>query len=154
MTHSYLLSKYIASIYRNSKNDFNHYIKTFDVRATQSDLLLFIYEHPNYMQKEIAQEMTIDPSLLTRDLRKLVRSDLVIRRTSEFDKRSKQVVLTKKGKQTALQLQKIMANWWDQFFETHPEIDATSFFEELEKVFEALTSPHFGSNERVRNIEN
>lgn len=150
MTHTYLLSKYIASIYRNSKNDFNRYIKTLDVRATQSDLLLFIYEHPNYMQKEIAQEMAIDPSLLTRDLRKLVNSDLVIRKTSISDKRSKQVILTEKGEQTALQLQEIMTSWWDHFFESHPEIDATVFFTEFEKVFEALISTQFDSNERER----
>lgn len=47
MTQPITFNKYIASIYRQSKHDFNEQIAALDLRATTGDLLLFVADHPD-----------------------------------------------------------------------------------------------------------
>ncbi|EGO2851467.1 MarR family transcriptional regulator [Enterococcus faecalis] len=139
MSQFHLISKYIATIYRKSKNDFNQQITHLDVRATQSDILLFIYEHPNFLQKQIAEQMAIDPSLLTRDLRTLEEKDLLLRIADQTDGRAKRIVLTEQGVQLAQRLQQIMDQWWQDFFQKMPELTPEEVMSKLEKVYLHLT---------------
>jgi DNA-binding MarR family transcriptional regulator len=140
----YLLSKYIASIYRESKQQFNHQFTDFDLRATQSDVLLFIHEHPNLMQKEIANGMAMDASLLARDLRFLEGQHVIERYRDVTDTRAKRVCLTAKGETMALRIKEIMLTWWQQFFAQHPEVNAKSFQTQLLAVHQALTQKEKG----------
>lgn len=140
MAEQYQLSKYLAATYRLSKNDFNQQLAGLDVRATESDLLLFILDHPERSQREIALEMVIDPSLLARDLRDLAQRQLVTRISDVKDKRIKRITLTAAGVTLARQLQAVMDEWWTKFFTAHPEIDQTSFTTQLKLVYQALTS--------------
>lgn len=134
----YSLSKFIAGIYRQSKTEFNQQIAGLDVRATQSDLLLFIYDNPNLVQREIAAQMVIDPSLLARDLRKLSQQKLVTRTSDTTDKRVNRINLTPAGIRAAERVKHTMISWWDSFFAQHPEIDQPVFTDQLQKVYEAL----------------
>jgi DNA-binding MarR family transcriptional regulator len=134
----YLFSKYIASIYRESKQQFNQQFTDFDLRATQSDVLLFIHEHPNLKQKDISREMSMDASLLARDLRFLEEKNVVRRTKDKLDTRAKIVCLTPKGEQTALKIKSVMLTWWQHFFNQHPEIDSQGFQTQLLTIYEAL----------------
>ena len=140
MSEQYQLSKYLAATYRLSKNDFNQQLAGLDVRATESDLLLFILDHPERSQREIALEMVIDPSLLARDLRDLAQRQLVTRISDAKDKRIKRITLTAAGVTLARQLQNVMDTWWTGFFNAHPEVDQTSFTTQLKLVYQSLTS--------------
>lgn len=139
MTEFHLISKYIATIYRKSKHDFNQQIAHLDVRATQSDILLFIYEHPNFSQKRIAEQMAIDPSLLTRDLRTLEKKNLLTKVSDETDGRAKRISLTTEGITLAQQLQKIMNEWWHDFFTENLSLKPDEVMPKLEQVYLYLT---------------
>lgn len=138
MTDFYLLSKYIASFYRHSKNQINHQINDLDIRATQGDLLLFIDEHPHLSQKQIAQEMQIDPSLLGRDLAYLEKRNVIERVNSERDSRVKEITVIITGHNNAKLVRQKMNQWWENFFKTHPEIDRDLFIKQFKLCYQAI----------------
>lgn len=131
-------SQYVAGIYRRSKNDFNRQIQELDVRATQSDLLMFIFEHPGRQQVQIAQEMSVDPSLLARDLTVLTKKGWVTRTPSSTDGRAKEISLTVAGEQLAQKLTATMAAWWRQLFAETPDLDVDALDQQLDTVYQAL----------------
>ncbi|GEO69622.1 MarR family winged helix-turn-helix transcriptional regulator [Levilactobacillus acidifarinae] len=130
-------SQYVAGIYRRSKNDFNRQIEGLDVRATQSDLLMFIYEHPGRQQVQIAQEMSVDPSLLARDLTVLTQKGWITRTPSSTDRRAKEITLTAAGVTLAQQLTATMATWWRQLF-AESGLDADQLDQQLAAVYQVL----------------
>lgn len=131
-------SQYVAGIYRRSKNEFNQQLAELDVRATQSDLLMFIYEHPGRQQNQISQEMSVDPSLLARDLTTLNRKGWVTRTPLRTDRRAKVITLTPTGEQLAQQLTGIMDRWWQQLFAENPTIDKMLLDQQLDSVYQVL----------------
>lgn len=140
MSDYYLLSKYIASLYRFSKNQINHHIDGFNIQATQGDLLLFVDEHPHLAQKAIAQKMQIDPSLLGRDLVYLEKKKMVQRIPSKADSRMKEIMITKKGHQTAEDVRKGMNQWWKNFFATNVKIDGQELLKQLKLSYKTTLS--------------
>lgn len=137
MKDYYLLSKYIASIYRYSKNQINQHITNLNIQATQGDLLLFIDEHPNLSQKQVAQEMQIDPSLLGRDLTYLEKNNMITRSVSESDSRVKEIVITDMGHQTAKKVRQEMNQWWENFFNANSEIDGKKLLDQLKLCYQS-----------------
>lgn len=135
----YYLSKFIAGIYRRSKNEFNKEIIDLNVRATESDLLLFIAENPNLMQQEIAIKMVIDPSLLAKDLRGLQQKGMVTRNVDVEDRRVKRITTTDKGEETVKKLQETMEQWWRKLFIKNSELDPQIFYDQLLAGYNAIT---------------
>ncbi|ANK60654.1 MarR family winged helix-turn-helix transcriptional regulator [Loigolactobacillus backii] len=131
-------SKYIASVYRQSKNDFKQQITELDVRATQSDLLMFIQDHPGLTQRQIAHNMTLDASLLTKDIKILIDHGWVQREVHAKDRRARVITLTTAGTALAQRLQTTMGNWWADLFRSNPEIDSVVLGQQLELVRKAL----------------
>jgi DNA-binding MarR family transcriptional regulator len=131
-------SKFIGAVYRQSKHDFQQELVQLDVRAAQSDVLMFVYHNPGLTQQQIASGMTVDASLLARDLRVMVKRQWVQRRDNAADHRAKIITLTPAGTELAQQLKTITNRWWAQLFAQHPEIDSQVFGEQLELVRQAL----------------
>ncbi|AVK60951.1 transcriptional regulator [Lactobacillus sp. CBA3605] len=135
---TYNLSKLIAGIYRRSKNEFNQQISSLDMRATISDVILFINDHHGLSQKEIATAMGLDSSLLARNLKTLEQQALVSRHPNPNDHRAHQISLTTTGQTLADELRTAMTTWWTNLFNQHPEIDAATFASQLGLVFDSL----------------
>ncbi len=131
-------SKLVAGIYRRSKNNFNRRIESLDVRATQSDLIMFIYEHPGLQQNQIAQEMSIDNSLLVRDLKVLSQKKLITRKPLETDRRANIIELTQMGSSVAKDLTATMDEWWSDLFSELPNVKADPLDEQLSDIYQAL----------------
>ncbi|AMV61028.1 Transcriptional regulator, MarR family [Pediococcus damnosus] len=131
-------SKYISSVYRQSKNDFKQKITELDVRATQSDLLMFIHDHPGLTQRQIAGDMTLDASLVTKDIKLLIDKGWVQRKVDANDRRARVITLTETGAELAQQLQKTMGDWWADLFQRNPEIDSDVLGHQLVLVRKAL----------------
>ncbi|AVK64792.1 transcriptional regulator [Lactobacillus sp. CBA3606] len=108
------------------------------MRATTSDVILFINDHHGLSQKEIATAMSLDPSLLARNLKTLEQQALVSRQPNPDDLRAHQIILTTTGKALAAELRTAMTTWWTDLFNQHPEIDAATFTTQLGLVFDSL----------------
>lgn len=139
MESLYPLSRYIAGIYRLSKNNFNQQIAQLDIRATQSDVLLFIAEHDGLDQKSIAKQMAIAPGLVTKDLRILEKQGLINRFLNPDDSRCNQVFITDLGSELVNQLRQIMNHWWYTQLINCNKIDHPSvFIQQLQALYQKL----------------
>jgi DNA-binding MarR family transcriptional regulator len=158
MTMSYyLLSKYIASIYRYSKNQFNRQLEQSKLGATQIDVLLFIQEHPDDSQAQIANDMFLDASLLSRDIRYLVKMGYVQRQRTSWDLRQHTINLTPSGQKIAIAVKRVMAAWWEDFFVAHSAIDPEQFETQLATAYQSLNDeldPAKQENKAIRTEEN
>ncbi|MGJ3872002.1 MarR family winged helix-turn-helix transcriptional regulator [Lactiplantibacillus plantarum] len=132
------LTKYIAGIYRESKNSINTQLQVLNIRATESDLLLVVYDHPAQTQKDLAASLMLDPSLLARTVRQLEQRQLVIRFRDPADQRSLRISLTPAGEQIAIAIKKTLIDWWHDFFAAHPEVNEQVFTNQLQQVYLAL----------------
>ncbi|MDO4670383.1 MAG: MarR family transcriptional regulator [Aerococcus sp.] len=140
----YPLSRYIAGIYRLSKNAFNREIqdKQLDIRATQSDVLLFVSEHCGIDQSSIAKHMATSPGLITKDLRILEEQGLIKREVNPEDSRGRLVSLTDDGVTVVRKLQGIMDEWWrTQLSECETEwANAPKFSDQLQVLYRHLVT--------------
>lgn len=132
------LSKYFSAIYRKSKREFNVFFEDdHNIKATQGDILMFIYEHPMLLQKEIAGQMAIDTSLMVKNLKSLESQQLVIR-TKDQDLRANRVRLTPAGEKIAVEISRNMEQWWQSFFADIPEVDMEKFTHYLYLTYEKM----------------
>ena len=132
------LSKYIAGLYRQSKIDINQAFQDIGLRATEGDLLLFIYDNPGLSQKKIATLMVLDPSLVGRDIQRLVAEAYVQRRPSKTDNRINEVFLTPAGEKLVTQLCQIIVHWWTTLFEQSPTADLDSTDQQLQALYKTI----------------
>ncbi|PRO85058.1 MarR family transcriptional regulator [Lactiplantibacillus pentosus] len=137
---TFSLTKFIAGIYRESKNSINDQLATLDIRATESDLLLVVYDYPDQTQKMLAANLRLDPSLLARTVRHLESRQLVTRSHDQNDQRQIHIRLTPAGEKIALSIKQTLKDWWHDFFVAHPEVDETTFTEQLQLVYSGLTT--------------
>ncbi|GAK30818.1 transcriptional regulator [Weissella oryzae SG25] len=135
----FYLSKFIAGIYRQTKNDFNKEISGLNVRATESDLLLFITEHPNLSQQELSVQMVLDKSLLAKNLKILQKKELIKRCSDSSDGRIHKIVATDAGQETAIHLKMVMNEWWEKIFKDNTELDPQIFYQQLELGYNLIT---------------
>ncbi|MDO4680467.1 MAG: MarR family transcriptional regulator [Aerococcus sp.] len=144
MEEFYSLSCYIAGIYRLSKSAFNREIqdKQLDIRATQSDVLLFVSEHCGIDQASIAKHMATSPGLITKDLRILEEQGLIRREVNPNDSRGRLVYLTSGGEEVVNKLCAIMDAWWhEQLAQCQTQWnDSASFGDQLEMLYRHLVT--------------
>jgi DNA-binding MarR family transcriptional regulator len=82
---------------------FDDYIKPMGVATSYAELLILLDENEGLQQHEIAEEMNLAPSTITRFIAKLEKDKLVKKRkkTGRSD-----VILTEKGKEKTAQIKK------------------------------------------------
>ncbi|MFR3729364.1 MarR family winged helix-turn-helix transcriptional regulator [Lacrimispora sp.] len=132
------LSKYIAGIYRQSKIEINQKFQYLGLRATEGDILLFLHDNPGLSQKKIAALMVLDPSLVGRDLQRLIEEKYVRRQSSPIDNRVNQVYLTDRGEQIVVELQQIIITWWSELLSETENVNEPVISEQLSKLYDAV----------------
>lgn len=95
-------------------------IKISGFTSSQCYILLEIYKHQSLSINEISKKMHLEISTITRIMNNLVRDDLILRKRGVSDKRVVEAVLTEKGKEIALQLQKSIENYYKDIISNLP----------------------------------
>lgn len=89
----------LISILHNQKNSYmNIQLKEFGLSHGQAITLKIIYEENNIKQEDLNKRLQIDKSAVTRILKTLEDKQLIIKETSQEDKRNHILSLTSKGK--------------------------------------------------------
>lgn len=95
-------------------------IKVRGFTSSQCYILLEIYKQQTLSINEISEKMHLEISTITRIMNNLVRDELILRKRAIYDKRVVEAVLTEKGKEVALQLQKSIANYYKDIISNLP----------------------------------
>ena len=70
------------------------------VYRSQHQILMYVADHPNVSQKDIALLHHASPATIAVSLKKLEKGGYLVRRMAEEDNRVNQILLTEKGKAT------------------------------------------------------
>jgi len=91
------------SFSREISQFFDAYFESYELATSYIELLLLLHEHEKLSQKEIAEQMNLAPSTITRFIKKLEKKGLT---SKEKDGRSALIVLSENGKKTATEMGK------------------------------------------------
>ena len=82
----------------------------------QPPLLFALHCNDGLSQKELADKIKITPATITVMLKRMEKSDLVIRRQDDEDQRISRVYLTEKGKEVCKELKGVMSSLNEECF--------------------------------------
>ena len=99
----------LISILHNQKNSYmNVQLKEIGLSHGQAIALKIIYEENNIKQEDLNKRLQIDKSAVTRILKTLEDMQLIIKETSQEDKRNHILSLTSNGKMVYPQIKNVI----------------------------------------------
>ena len=99
----------LITILHNQKNSYmNVQLKEFGLSHGQAITLKIIYEENNIKQEDLNKRLQIDKSAVTRILKTLEDKQLIIKETSQEDKRNHILSLTSNGKMLYPQIKNVI----------------------------------------------
>lgn len=91
----------VRSIYKINniiQSYLNNTLKEFDLTFLDAELLIIINDNGGYNQEQLAYEMNVSKNVIAQRISHLSDLELVLRYTSDSDKRNKAIYLSDKGK--------------------------------------------------------
>ncbi len=104
------------------------------VYRSQHQILMYVSDHPNASQKEIAERYKISTAAIAVSLKKLEKGGYIRREVDEKDNRYNQIDLTKKGREIVDISQSIFGQVEEEMFDGFSEEDFEKLMEYLERV--------------------
>ena len=111
-------------------------LKSADLCFSHHSYLLTVDRRPGISQEELARELCVNKSSVTRTLAHLEKHGYVERRSSEQDRRVLQVYPTEKLRQTLPQLRDVLRQWNDYLTKDFTDDEMAQFERMLDKMVE------------------
>ncbi|MHA4990472.1 MarR family winged helix-turn-helix transcriptional regulator [Cetobacterium somerae] len=128
----------ISRLSRYQKKYLNNYLKNTDLEDSQAIVLLKIREHVNLTPKEIFEMSIVEKSSVTKILKKLEELEYIKKVTSNNDGRSYSVIITEKGNEMCLYIEKITQN----LNSLYTKIASPNFLDDLVKILDEIYSEY------------
>lgn len=123
---------------RHHKYSMNLQIQETGVYESQHRLLMHLSEHPDYTQKELAEDMHISPATVAVTLKKLERGGYVSRQMDALDNRCNRLVLTERGKEVVEASYSIFWRLDRMTLEGFTEAEIAQFCSYLDRIYDNL----------------
>ena len=108
------------------------------VPRSQHQILMFVSEHPNASQKELAKLYGVSTATIAVSLKKLEKGGYIQRIVDENDNRFNRICITEKGKKVVADSVTLLRHREDRMFEGFSETELTMMGEMLERIKENL----------------
>ena len=109
-----LLQK-INTIYRSAQKYATHELSKNDISAIEAAILTKIY-NSSAPQDEISKEIGVDKAYISRVLAKMEDKNLILKKSSQKDKRIREIEITKLGKEKLNIRQQMLVKWCEETF--------------------------------------
>ena len=115
--------------------DLNHTMRSlYEGKASQKRILIILNEVKNITQRDLTTRLGIQPGSASEILSKLESAGLILRTTSETDRRTADISLTEQGKQMALEAAAQRRQRHKEMFSCLSEYEKEELLTLLEKV--------------------
>ena len=111
----------------------------------QQRVLAILVKEDGLIQSQLAEILDIRPSSLAELMKKMEKSNDVLRKEEEHDKRIKRVFLTEKGRQKAKKISHVGEDMSEAFFAGLTEEEQENFSEYLQKISIMIFVETFGA---------
>lgn len=112
----------------------NAFMSTRQKLTGQQRVLAILVKEDGLIQSQLAEILDIRPSSLAELMKKMEKSNDVLRKEEEHDKRIKRVFLTEKGRQKAKKISHVGKDMSEAFFAGLTEEEQENFSEYLQKI--------------------
>ncbi|MFD1125512.1 MarR family winged helix-turn-helix transcriptional regulator [Lentilactobacillus raoultii] len=110
------IGRYISIIQRSSITALNHQLDLKGLTASNANLLLFIRDYQKVTAQMVANQLSINKGLVSREFATLEKNGYIQRETDQNDRRNTWVTLTDQGQHACRRVNKLMAAWWRKQF--------------------------------------
>lgn len=117
------------------------------VYRSQHQILMFVSEHPNASQKELAKLYGVSTATIAVSLKKLEKGGYIQRITDEQDNRYNRICITEKGKKVVSDSVNLFCNMENQMFQGFSEDELKRMGEMLDRIRENLEQGFFPRTE-------
>lgn len=111
------LGLHISLLYRAQRSFFTNETKLFDIGGGQVTFVFFLSANPGSSQDDIAKNLELDKTTVTRAVSKLEKCGIVMRERDSKDNRVIRLYLTDKGKQVHEELKGVKQAWYGKLIE-------------------------------------
>ena len=112
----------------------NAFMSTRQKLTGQQRVLAILVKEDGLIQSQLAEILDIRPSSLAELMKKMEKSNDVLRKEEKHDKRIKRVFLTEKGRQKAKKISHVGEDMSEAFFAGLTEEEQENFSEYLQKI--------------------
>lgn len=112
----------------------NAFMSTRQKLTGQQRVLAILVKEDGLIQSQLAEILDIRPSSLAELMKKMEKSNDVLRKEEEHDKRIKRVFLTEKGRQKGKKISHVGEDMSEAFFAGLTEEEQANFSEYLQKI--------------------
>lgn len=132
-----LLDKYVR-VGRLQQSVIEREINDTGVYRSQHKILMYVEDHPNASQKDIAGLYGVSPATVAVSLKKLERGGYIRKNVDQHDNRINQICLTDLGRRVVADSCKLFRKMEEQMFEGFSEEDFSVMGELFERIYENL----------------
>lgn len=132
------IGKNIGILCRQMNLFLNHELRDYDISATEIMYLGSLFIKDGVSQEELVKEFYMDKAAVARTIGSLEDKNLVIRKCSETDKRSKKVFLTEKAGIYKDILNSIQNKWYREVLGNIDRDRMSAFAESLDTISENM----------------
>lgn len=134
MSH-YQYGRYLSGVYRAFQKFLKIRLADVDLRPLEFRILLILVHRDGASQEEIADGLSIDKSVIARMVKDLIRSDYIVRKVNEEDRRAYCLFRTPKAVAFDETMMAILEEWEDIILEKVPMKERDRFAELMQNVF-------------------
>lgn len=138
------IGEMIKRMVRNFQLMEKNHIKPLGFTMTQSYCLIEILDHENLTMLELSERMKLNSSTMTRIVDKLVRDQYIRRDRSQSDRRIVIVNLTDKGLEAALQVKKVITDYYKHITYTLPKGSVEDILDSVSKLMDSFEESYPG----------
>ncbi|MFP4365015.1 MAG: MarR family winged helix-turn-helix transcriptional regulator [Spirochaetia bacterium] len=135
-----LWAQNLSQVYRFGSAYLSEKMKEYGLSAGSFPIVLFLADNGPSNLELIADALLVDKSLITRQIRNLLKKDLISIASDTSDKRKKIAILTEFGKAIVPQIRKVLKTWGEEIFASLSREKQEVFFEILEYSAEKTLS--------------
>ncbi|MBZ9571111.1 MarR family winged helix-turn-helix transcriptional regulator [Methanobrevibacter sp. TMH8] len=136
-SEDFLMCDLVTIIYKSYKNYLMYKLTDLDITPGQIPFILELMRSKNASQDDLANKLFVTRGTTAKALRKLDDQEIIERKTALNNRRKYNVFLTDKGKETALEIEKIDKSWEDMILSRLKESEN---FENKEQLINNLKS--------------
>lgn len=142
-----LVEKYIQ-VTHLQRSTLDQLLSRTGVYRSQHQILMYVSDHPNASQKEIAARYKVSTATIAVSLKKLENGGYIRRIVDQKDNRFNQICLTEKGKKVTSDSAKIFECMEKQMFAGFSDQDYQALEELLDRIYENLEQGFATESER------
>lgn len=103
--------KLISILYRKAQMFWNQSLREYGISSAEYPVLIKLFQKDGVTQEEIANELDIDKSAITRVIRSLLDKGFIEKKKDEVDRRCNHIFLTEKGWASRKPINMVKKQW-------------------------------------------